>query len=131
MTLAAPVPQGSFVARGQCPDIGMIAIHYQRQIRTFQGIIRRMSDRSSQDAYLGRVRGLRIAVDGDLSTEGLTEVDGLIDHGEPAEGVCSLAWALYNARVAVPGWVNRAIRDLTDGMIEPEHLPPRLPEIAE
>jgi len=28
-------------------------------------------------------------------------------------------------------WVNRAIRDLRYGMIEPEHLPPRLPEIAE
>lgn len=37
--------------------------------------------------------------------------------------------ALRNAIVAVPGWVNEAIQTLTDGLVAPEHLPPRLTEI--
>jgi hypothetical protein len=95
----------------------------------FRGIISDVYDQSSQDEYLGKVHGLRVAVGGYLPADAFTHVDSLIDHGVPAEGVCSLAWALYNARVAVPGWVNDAVRDLTDGMVEPEHLPPRLPEV--
>jgi len=90
-----------------------------------------MNDRSAQDAYLGRVQGLRIAMGDYVSAESLTQVDSLIDHGEPAEGVCSLAWALYNAQVAAPGWVNDDIRDLTDGIVDREHLPPPLPEIRD
>jgi hypothetical protein len=92
-----------------------------------------VNDWSPQDAYLGKVRGLRIAVgdgcDG-LPSEAWANVDSLIEHGEPAEGVCSLAWALHRAHVAVPGWVNEAIRDLTDGLVDPAHMPPGLPEIA-
>lgn len=42
-------------------------------------------------------------MDCDLPTEAVTEVDGPLDNGELGEGVCSLASALYNARVAVPG----------------------------
>jgi hypothetical protein len=88
-----------------------------------------VNDHSAQDAYLGRVHGLRIAVCGDVSAESLAQVDSLIEHGEPAEGVCSLAWALHNAQVAVPAWVNETIRDLTEGMVDPVHMPPRLPEV--
>jgi len=94
-------------------------------------MIQRVNDRSALEAYLGRVRALRIAVDGELPSEAFAQVDSLIEHGEPAEGVCSLAWALHAAQVAVPPWVNEAIRELTQGMIDPKHLPPRLPEIAD
>ena len=53
-----------------------------------------VNDWSEQEAYLGKVRGLRISVSVALPAEALTEVDSLIEHGEPAEGVGSLAWAL-------------------------------------
>jgi hypothetical protein len=79
----------------------------------------------------GRSEVSRIALSKDLPAEDFAEVDSFIEHGEPAEGVCSLAWALHNAHVAVPGWVNNAIRDLTDGLVDPAHMPPRLPEIAD
>jgi hypothetical protein len=76
--------------------------------------------------YLGRVHGLRIAAGDLLPAEALTDVDSLIEHGEPAEGVCSLAWALHNADVASPPWVNEAILDLTNELIDPAHMPPPL-----
>ena len=87
-----------------------------------------VSDASAQDAYLGKVRGLRIDVGEYFPADALVEVDSLIDHDEPAEGVCSLAWALHVSHVTVPAWVNEAIRDLTDGLVDSEHLPPRLPQ---
>ena len=77
---------------------------------------------------LGKVRGLRIDVGEYFPADALVEVDSLIDHDEPAEGVCSLAWALHISHVTVPAWVKEAIRDLTDGLVDSEHLPPRLPQ---
>ena len=60
-----------------------------------------VNDGSAAEAYLGRVRGLRMLVGDDLPATALAEVDSLIEHGEPAEGVCSLAWALHNAHITV------------------------------
>lgn len=89
---------------------------------------RTVPDYSAMEEYLGRVQGLRITVGDFLPAEALTDADSLIDHGEPAEGVCYLAWALHKAHVEVPAWVNEAIQDLTQGMVDPAHMPPRLPE---
>lgn len=77
------------------------------------------------DEYLGRVRGVRVAVSDFVPSERLVNVDSLIDHGEPAEGMCSPAWVLHDDGVAVPAWIWDAIRDLTDGLVAPEHMPPR------
>jgi len=80
------------------------------------------------EEYLGRVRGLRITAEEYLPPDALTEVDTLIEHGEPAEGVCSLAWALHNAEVAPPDWMLQAIQDLTRGIVDRVHMPPSPPE---
>jgi hypothetical protein len=72
-----------------------------------------------------------MALSKELPAEDVAEVDSLIEHGEPAKGVCSIAWALHHAHVAVPAWVNDAIRDLTAGLADPAHMPPHLPEIAD
>ena len=80
------------------------------------------------EAYLGRVRGLRITAEDYLPLDALTEADSLIEHGEPAEGVCSLAWALHKAQVDPPDWMYEAIRDLTRGIVDPGHMPPGLAE---
>ena len=87
---------------------------------------RRVPDHSAMEDYLGWVHGLRMAAGELLPAEALTNVDSLIEHGEPAEGVCSLAWALYNADIAIPRWVNEAIRDLANELIDPAHMPPPL-----
>ena len=76
------------------------------------------------ERYLGRVNGLRIALAGVLPSEAFAQADSLIEHGEPAEGVCYLAWALHNAGVEGPDWAIRDVQELTEGVVEPEHLPP-------
>lgn len=85
----------------------------------------RVSDTSAQDRYVGRVEGLRIALADLLPADAFAQADSLIEHGEPAEGVCYLAWTLHNADVQIPGWAIRDVQDLTEGLVEREHLPPK------
>lgn len=83
-----------------------------------------MGDSSAQDRYLGRVNGLRIALANVLPPDAFEQADSLIEHGEPAEGVCYLAWALHNAGVQGLDWAVRDVQELTDGLVEPDDLPP-------
>lgn len=76
------------------------------------------------ERYLGRVNGLRIALADVLPPEAFAQADALIEHGEPAEGVCYIAWALHDAGVEGPDWAARDVQKLTEGLVEPEHLPP-------
>jgi hypothetical protein len=83
-----------------------------------------VSEASEQEHYLGRVRGLVIALSDLVPRERAAEVDRLVDHGEPAEGLCSLAWALHNVSASVPAWAVHDICELTEGLVAPEHMPP-------
>ena len=85
-----------------------------------------MSDWSQVDDYLGRVRGLRIILGDLLPPDAFINVDSLIEHGEPAEGLCQLAWVLNNNSVAVPPWAAAALRELTEGLVDAEFMPPGL-----
>jgi hypothetical protein len=88
------------------------------------GRMTRMSGSSAQDRYLGRVNGLRIALADVLPPEAFAQADALIEHGEPAEGVGYLAWALHNADVKGLEWAIGEVQELTEGLVDPEHLPP-------
>ena len=55
----------------------------------------------------------------------------LIEHGEPAEGLCSLAWAIVNAKVRVPRELIDAIYKYTSGLVDEKHLPPDLADYAD
>ena len=83
-----------------------------------------VSDTSAQDRHLGRVNGLRVALADALPPDAFAQADSLIEHGEPAEGVCYLAWALHNAGVPAPEWAVRDVQELTEGLVDPEDLPP-------
>lgn len=48
----------------------------------------------------------------------------LIDHGEPPEGLNYLAWAISNAGISPTSEEVHEIRDLIDGLVEDEHMPP-------
>jgi len=90
-----------------------------------------VTDRSAIDAYLGTVRGRRIAVGDAVPAGAFAQADSLIEHGEPAEGVLYIAWVLHKSQVAVRRWMNEAIVDLAADLVHPSLLPPRLPEEAD
>lgn len=78
------------------------------------------------EEYLGRVRAVALHAAEYVPGDRMEEVYRLIDHGEPGEGLCSLAWAIANAEVRVPGNVIEAIAEYTDGLVEEGFLPPNL-----
>ncbi len=84
---------------------------------------------SATEDYLGRVHVLVWAVADSLSESERDEVQHLIDHGEPAEGLL-LAWIIVDGEKRVPASIVRGIRDLTEGLVAPEHLPADLDAYA-
>lgn len=65
-----------------------------------------------------------------LPAERLANVHRLIDHDEPAEGLCSLAWVIVNAQVRVPQGLIEAILEFTADLIDDEFMPPNLGDYA-
>jgi hypothetical protein len=82
----------------------------------------------AMDAYLGRLRALFIAVKETVPAEQLTQAHSWIEHGEPAEGMLYLAWAITSGDHRVPRWVVDGIRESTAALVPPEQLPADLYE---
>ena len=89
-----------------------------------------MVDSGAMERYLGRCNAVLINLTEMVSSEGLAEAQHLIDHGEPAEGLCSLAWYLSEHGVRVPAAQIATIRELTAEFVLPEHMPPNLDDLA-
>lgn len=79
--------------------------------------LRRMED------YLRQVREVVHGCSQELNEYELAEAEHLIAHGEPAEGLRTLAWIISEKKVRVPARTIRAIRELTEGLLDPSHLP--------
>lgn len=82
------------------------------------------------EEYLGRVRATAWRAAEYVPADRLEEVHRLIDHGEPAEGLCSLAWVIVNAQVRVPRDLIEAILEYTAELIDEEFMPPNLGDYA-
>lgn len=82
------------------------------------------------DRYLGRCQAILIRLAGRMPAEALDQAQHLIDHGEPAEGLCGLAWSISRQRIVVSASDIREIKELTADMVLPEHLPPDLDDYA-
>jgi hypothetical protein len=82
------------------------------------------------EEYLGRVRATVWHAADYLPAARLEEVRRLIDHGEPAEGLCSLAWVIVGERVYVPASVIDAIYEYTAELIDDEFMPTDLRDYA-
>lgn len=78
---------------------------------------------SDLDAYLGRTRGLLISIADQLTPDECREVEHLIEHGEPAEGMRALAWIIVEERKKIPAEAIATLRELTASLIEEEHMP--------
>lgn len=76
------------------------------------------------DDYLGRVQAIVRKAAEYVSAEGVDRVQRLVDHGEPAEGMCSLAWIIVNEAVRVPRSLIEAIREHAAGIVDDEFMPP-------
>jgi hypothetical protein len=85
---------------------------------------------SSIDDYLGRVQATVWSAAGWVSAEGIQRVQHLVDHGEPAEGMCSLAWIIVNEKAMVPTPLIRAIRAYSEELVATEYMPPNLDDFG-
>lgn len=85
---------------------------------------------TSPEEYLLRVRGLLASLSAVLTAKELGEVRHLIDHGEPAEALRSLAWIVVDNGKRIPASAINAIRELTAGLVDDSDLPDSLDEHA-
>ena len=81
---------------------------------------------NATEDYLGRVHALLWAAAEFLSAGERSEVQHLIDSGEPAEGLRSLAWIIVDGGLRVPASVIASIRELSEGFVAVTDLPPNL-----
>lgn len=81
--------------------------------------------------YLGRVRATAWQAAEYLPRSRLEQVHRLIDHGEPAEGLRALAWAIVRESIKVPSSLIQAIREGTAELIEDESMPADLDQFAQ
>ena len=80
--------------------------------------------------YLGQVWAVAWEAAEVLPPPALRNVMSLIEHGEPAEGMCSLAWVLVTRRVRVPARMIADIRRLAADLVPVEHMPDGLDALA-
>jgi hypothetical protein len=92
---------------------------------------RREKPVSDLEAYLWRVRAVVMSTADRLTPRERDEIEHLIEHGEPAEGMRALAWILVEGDKKVPPETIAALRELTAGMIEEEDMPPELDQCIE
>lgn len=85
---------------------------------------------SSPEDYLGRVRAIIWTASDYVSADGIKRVQHLVDHGEPAEGMCSLAWVIVNEQRQVPRSLIRDIREHATGLVDEEAMPGNLDDFG-
>ncbi len=83
---------------------------------------------SAVEDYQGRVEALLISSEQYLSPGQMKEPWNLAEHGEPAEGLATLAWVISENHVRVDSWIIEGIRSLTEGIVEHDDLPSDLAE---
>lgn len=85
---------------------------------------------SALDDYRGRVQATLWSAAGWVSKEGIEEAQHLVDHGEPAEGVRSLAWIIVDERTMVPMELIRAIRAHSGELVAAGDMPSNLEDFG-
>lgn len=78
------------------------------------------------EIYIFKVQRLLADLSSVLTLEEQREVSHLIDHGEPAEALRTLAWLVVDGDKRIPAQAIVAIRELTSGLIDAGDLPNNL-----
>lgn len=81
---------------------------------------------SAMEAYLGRVQVTIWETDSYLSRQAVEQAQHLVDHGEPAEGMLSLAWSIVNEGAHVPESLIAAIRSHAADLVPEDSWPTSL-----
>jgi hypothetical protein len=89
-----------------------------------------VTDVNEMDDYYGRVQATLWESAGWVSLERREWAQHLIEHGEPAEGMRALAFAIVEEGTIVPRSLIVAIRELSEGLVADEHMPPDLDDFA-
>jgi len=76
------------------------------------------------ELYLQEVRSLVDSMRGILSANEISEVEHLIDHDEPVEGLRTLAWIIHDEGKAVSTNTVVTILRLIGDSLPEHHLPP-------
>lgn len=76
------------------------------------------------EEYLRQVRRLVAGLQSVLTDAEISEVEHLIDHDEPAEGLRTLAWIIHDERKNVSQESVAAILSLIGDMVPEADLPP-------
>ncbi len=82
------------------------------------------------ERWLGKMRGVLIALTDFVPSEALSIPSRLIENGEAPEGLVQMAWVITNHDVRVPSWIIEAIYELGGQINDPDHLPPNLRDFA-
>jgi hypothetical protein len=85
---------------------------------------------SAMDDYLGRVQAALWDAAGWVSAERRAWAQHLVDHGEPAEGMRALAFAIVDEGTLVPRSLIAAIRELSAGLVDDEDMPGNLDDFG-
>lgn len=77
----------------------------------------------AQLEYLRKIDSVLLALCEQLGADEVAEVRHLIEHGEPAEGLCTLAWIIHKNQTPVSTDMRRTIAELASGLVEEAHMP--------
>ena len=77
----------------------------------------------AQVLYLRKVEELVRSLDGTLRSDELAEVQHLVIHGEPAEGMRTLAWIIEEGKKTVFVSTKRRICDLSRDLVDIRDMP--------
>jgi len=80
--------------------------------------------------YLATVRRLAQETARYVPIDRLYSANRLIDHGEPAEGVAYLAWAIVQEEVLVPAVLIKRIRECASGIVADRDMPSNFEDFA-
>jgi hypothetical protein len=82
------------------------------------------------DDYVGRCRALVVSLSDVLDADECAEVEHLINHDECPEAMRALAWIIVEGNKRVPVRAIAAIRELSEGIVAEEDMPPGLDDHA-
>jgi hypothetical protein len=81
---------------------------------------------ATPEQYLERVLETISLASRYVSASGIEQVQHLVSHGEPAEGMRSLAWIIVSERRRVPMDLIRSVRALAAGLVDDKFMPENL-----